>query len=183
MKISFPPEVLAEIERACRIARERPWEPIAFGLDSVEMADRGFSLSAAGIHRGRAFSFAMTFTMVNGPVALCEWSSNGAASEALLDILAHYADVPRAASRFDELVKTSAIILRAEPPKAHLAQLTKLYSKIVFELAEGHAEIFLNLDFASKKGHIAEKDPIYRKRLVHAFHAIDLEQKLQQRGN
>jgi hypothetical protein len=182
MKISFPPEFLAEIERARRIARERPWEPITFGMDSVEMADRGFSLSAAGIHRGRAFSFAMTFRMVNGPVALCEWSSNGAASEALLDILADYADVPRIDSRFDDLVKTSAIILQAEPPKAHLAQLTKLYSKIIFELAEGHPEIFLNLDFASKKGHIAEKDPIYRKRLVHAFHAIDLEQKLQ-RGN
>jgi hypothetical protein len=118
MKISFPPEFLAEIERARRIARERPWEPVTFGLDSVEMADRGFSLSAAGIHHGRAFSFAMTFTMVNGPVALCEWSPNGAAGEALLDILADYADVPRVDSRFDELVKTSAIILRVEPAKA-----------------------------------------------------------------
>jgi hypothetical protein len=182
MKISFQPEFLAEIERARRIARERPWEPITFGLDSVEMTERGFSLRAAGINRGRAFSFAMTFRMVNGPVALCEWSSNGAASEALLDILTDYADVPRVDSRFDELVKTSAIILRVEPAKAPLAQLAQLYSKIVFELAEGHPEIFLNLDFASKTGHIAEKDSIYRKRLVHAFHAIDPEQKLQ-RGN
>jgi hypothetical protein len=60
-----------------------------------------------------------------------------------------------------------------------LAQLTRLYSKIVFELAEGKPEIFLNLDFASKTGHIGEKDPIYRKRLVHTSHAIDPEQKLQ----
>jgi hypothetical protein len=175
MNISFTPEFLAEIERARRIERERPWEPITFGLDSVVMSDRGFRLSAAGIHRGRAFSFAITFTMFKGPVALCEWSPNGAAGEALLDILADYADVPRVDSRFDELVKTSAIILRAEPSKATFAQLTRVYSKIFFELAEGRPEVFLNLDFASKTGHIAEKDPIYRKRLVHAFQ--DLKSK------
>jgi hypothetical protein len=113
----------------------------------------------------------MTFKVVNGPVALCEWSRNGAASEALLDILADYADVSRTDSRFDELVKASAIILRAVPPKVPFAQLTQLYCKVFFELAEGQPEIYLNFDFASRTGHITEKDPMYRKSLVYAFQA------------
>jgi hypothetical protein len=166
---SLTPEAFVEIERVRRIAQERPWEPIAFVLSDVEGAGKSFSFRAAGVHRRRAFGFAMTFTPVNGPVALCEWSRNGADSEALLDILAEYADVPRAESRFDELVKTSAIILQAMPSKVPFAQVTQLSSKVFFELAEGQPEIYLNLDFASKTGHIAEKDPMYRKSLVHAF--------------
>jgi hypothetical protein len=166
---SLTPEDLAEIERARRIAHERPWEPIAFALNALKVADNGFSFRATGVHRGRAFGFAITFTLVNGPVALCEWSRNGADSEALLDILAEYADVPRADSRFDELVKTGAIILQVTPSNVPFAQITQLYSKVFFELAEDQPEVYLNLDFASKTGHIAEKDPINRRNLVHAF--------------
>jgi hypothetical protein len=168
---SLTPEDLAEIERVRRISRERPWQPIAFSLDSVEMADNGFRFRATGVHRGRPFAFAMAFTAVSGPVALCQWSGDGAVSEVLLDILADYADVPRADSRFDEVVKTSAIILRVVPSKVPFAQLTELNCKVFFELAEGQPEIYLNFDFASKTGHITEKDPMYRKSLVRAFQA------------
>jgi hypothetical protein len=166
---SLTPEALAEIERVRRIAQERPWEPIAFALSDVKGAGKSFSFRAAGVHRGRAFGFAITFTLVNGPVALCEWSRNGVESEALLDILAEYADVPRADSHFDDLVKTSAIILRVTPSNVPFAQITQLSSKVFFELAEGQPEIYLNLDFASKTGHIAEKNPMNRRNLVRAF--------------
>jgi hypothetical protein len=77
--------------------------------------------------------------------------------------------VPRDDSRFDDLVKTSAIILQATPSNVPFAQLTRLDSKVFFELAEGNPEIYLNLDFASKTGHIAEKNPMNRRNLVHAF--------------
>jgi len=168
-RASLTPEALAEIERARRIARERPWEPIAFALNDVKGAGKSFSFRAAGVHRGRSFGFAIAFTLVNGPVALCEWSRNGADSEALLDILAEYADVPRADSRFDELVKTSAVVLQVTPLNVPFAQVRQLSSKVFFELAEGQPEIYLNLDFASKTGHIAEKDAMCRRSLVRAF--------------
>jgi hypothetical protein len=165
---NLPPEVLAEIEAARRVARERPWEPIAFGLDSVEIADSGFRFRATGVHRGRTFGFAIAFTIVNGPVAVCEWLPNGAVSEALLDILADYADVPRAESRFDDMVETSAIILGAVPPNVPFAKISQLAGKIFFENAEGQPEVYLNLDFVGKSGSLGEKDPMYRKDLVRA---------------
>src|SRR5215470_1563198 len=168
-RASLTPEALAEIERARRIARERPWEPIAFALNDVKEAGKSFSFRATGVHRGRAFGFAITFTLFNGPVFLCEWSRNGADSEALLDILAEYADVPRADTRFDDLVKTSAVILQVTPPNVPFAQVRQISSKVFFELAEDQPEICLNLDFASKTGHIAEKDPMCRRSLVRAF--------------
>jgi hypothetical protein len=168
-RASLTPEDVAEIERVRRIAQERPWEPIAFALNDVKGAGKSFSFRAAGVHRKRAFGFSITFTLVNGPVALCEWSREGAASEALLDILAEYADVPRADSRFDDLVKTSAVILQITPLNVPFAEVRQLSSKVFFELAEGNPEIYLDLDFASKTGHIAEKNPINRRNLVHAF--------------
>src|SRR5262249_44785735 len=143
--------------------------PIGLGLNGLKVAANGFRFGAAGVHRGRAFGFAVTFTVVNGPVALCEWSREGAASEALLDILAEYADIPRADSRFDDLVKTSAIVLQVTPPNVPFPQVRQLSSKVFFELAEGQPEIYLNLDFASKTGHIAEKDAMNRRSLVRAF--------------
>jgi hypothetical protein len=167
---SLTPEALAELEHARRIAQERPWQPIAFNLDGLEISHDGFRVHAAGVHRGRAFGFGIVFTMAYGPVAVCEWLREGEASEALLDILADYADVPRADSRFDELVKTGAIVLQAVPSKAPFAQLTQLQSKVFFELAEDNPEIYLSFDFAAKTGTITEKDPNYRKSLVHAFH-------------
>lgn len=168
-RASLTPEALAEIERVRRIAQERPWEPIVFALNDVTGAAKSFSFRAAGVHRGHAFGFAIAFTLVNGPVALCEWSREGATSEALLDILAEYADVPRADSRFDDRVKTSAVVLQVTPPNVPFAQIRQLSSKVFFELAEGQPEIYLNLDFASKTGHIAEKDPMNRRSLVRAF--------------
>jgi hypothetical protein len=165
----LPPGIRGEIERAERIARERPWVPIAFGLDSVEMAHNGLRLRATGVHGGHSFGFSIAMTMVNGPVALCEWVPQGAASEALLDVLAEFADVPRADSRFDDLVETSAIILQAVPSNVPFARLTQLQSKIFFELADGQPELYLNFDFAAKTGTITEKDPMHRKSLVHAF--------------
>jgi hypothetical protein len=65
----------------------------------------------------------------------CSFSRDGAASE-LLDIFAHYADVPRGDRRFDKLAKTSAIILRAERPNVRFAQVIQLRSKIFLELTE-----------------------------------------------
>ena len=168
---SLTPEALAEIERVRRIAQELPWEPIAFALNDLKGAANGFSFRATGVHRGRAFGFAIAFAVVNGPVALCLWSRNGADSEALLDILAEYADVPRADSRFGEVVKTSAVILQVTPSNVPFAQIRQLSSKVFFELAEGQPEIYLNLDFGSNTGHIAEKDAMYRRSLVHAFQA------------
>jgi hypothetical protein len=168
---SLTPEDRAEIERSRQIARERPWAPIAFGLESIERTNNGFRFRAVGVNRGLPFGFVMTFNTVNGPVALCQWAGDGAASEALLDILAYYADVPRANSRFDELVRTSAIILGAMPLNVPFAQVAQLNCKVFFELAEGQPEIYLNLDFASKTGCIMEKDAVYRKSLVHAFRA------------
>ena len=140
-RVSLTPEALAEIERVRRIAQDRPWQPIAFALNDVKMAANGFSFRATGVHRGLPFGFGITFTRFSGPVVLCEWSRNGADSEALLDILAEYADVPRADSRFDDLVKTSAVILQVIPSNVPFAQVTQLYSKVFFELAEGNPEI------------------------------------------
>jgi hypothetical protein len=60
--------------------------------------------------------------------------AHGSDSEALLDILAEYADVPRDDSRFDDLVKTSAIILQATPSNVPFAQITQLYSKVFFRI-------------------------------------------------
>jgi hypothetical protein len=120
-RASLTPEDVAEIERVRQIAQERPWEPIAFALNDVKVAANGFSFCATGVHRGRPFGFGIAFTRFNGPVALCEWSRNGAGSEALLDILTEHADVPRDDSRFDDLVKTSAIILQATPSNVPFA--------------------------------------------------------------
>jgi hypothetical protein len=36
-RVRLTPEALAEIEQAQRIARERPWEPIAFGMEPIEV--------------------------------------------------------------------------------------------------------------------------------------------------
>ena len=168
---SLSAEAVAEMERSQRVASERPWEPIGFGFDSVTMVENGFELNAAGVHRGRAFGFGIGFKMAYGPVAVCDWRPKGSASDALLDILAEYAEVPRDNSRFDDCFKTGAIILSAMPPNAPFPQLRQLNSKVFFELAEGHPEIYLNFDFASKTGAIVEKDPIYRRSLVHAFQA------------
>jgi hypothetical protein len=85
--------------------------------------------------------------------------------------LADYADVPRGDSRFDDFFKTSAIILSAVPSNVPLAQLKQVNCKVFFEQADDNPEIYLNLDFVAKTGTIAEKDPLYRKSLVHAFHA------------
>jgi hypothetical protein len=162
---SLPAEAIAERERVERVASERPWDPIGFGFDSVTMVENGFELNAAGLHRGHAFGFGIGFKMAYGPVAVCEWRAKGSASDALLDIFADYAELPRGDSRFDDFFKTSAIILSAFP------QLRQLNSKVFFELAEGQPEIYLNFDFSSKTGTIVEKDPIYRRSLVHAFQA------------
>jgi hypothetical protein len=168
---SLPAEAIAEMERSQRVASERPWEPIGFGFDSVTMVENGFELNAAGVHRGRAFGFGIGFKMAYGPVAVCEWRPKGSASDALLDILAEYAEVPRGNSRFDDFFKTSAMILSAVPPNAPFPQLRQFNSKVFFELAKGQPEIYLNFDFASKTGTIVEKDPTYRRSLVHAFQA------------
>lgn len=168
---SLSAEAIAERERSERVAGERPWEPIDFAFDSVTMVGNGFELTAAGVHRGRAFAFGISFKMAYGPVAVCEWRAKGSASDALLDILAEYAEVPRGDSRFDDLFKTGALILSAVPPNAPFPQLRQLNSKVFFESAEGQPEIYLNFDFASKTGSIMEKDPIYRRSLVHAFQA------------
>lgn len=169
----LPPEVLAEINRAMQIAAERPWEPIAFELGSIEMTERGVRFHAKGEHLGHAFSFGLALTMSYGPVAVCEWSRDGDASEGLVDILADLAAVPRGDSRFDELVKTSLIVLRAEPANVPFAQLTSLRCKVFFEFTEGNPEIYLDLDLAEKTGLIREKDPIYRESLVRAFEVSD----------
>jgi hypothetical protein len=166
---SLPVEAIAEMERSQRVAGERPWEPIDFRFDSVTMVENGFELNAAGVHRGHAFGFGIGFKMAYGPVAVCEWRPKGSASDALLDILAEYAEVPRGNSRFDDFFKAGALILSAVPSNAPFWQLRQLNSKIFFELAEGQPEIYLNFDFPSKTGTIMEKDPIYRRSLVHAF--------------
>jgi hypothetical protein len=172
----LPPEVLAEIEHAKRVASERAWVPIALGLDSIEMMERGVRFRASGQHLGHAFSFVIKLTMSHGPVAVCEWSRDGAVSEGLVDIFAHYAGQPRGDSRFDELVKTSAIILQAEPRNVPFAEIVHLHCKIFFELTEDNPEIYLDLDFAGRTGSIGEKDPLYRKNLVHAFQASDQQE-------
>jgi hypothetical protein len=169
----FPPEVLAEIEHARRMASERPWVPIAFSLESIEMMEQGVRFRASGQHLGHAFSFVFALTMSHGPVAVCEWSREGAASEGLVDIFAHYADQPRGDSRFEELVKTSAVILHAEPRNVPFTQIVRLHCKIFFELTEENPEIYLDLDFVERIGSIGEKDPIYRKNLVRAFQTSD----------
>jgi hypothetical protein len=164
-------DLLAETNRANQLAEERPWVPIVFSLNSVETTERSVRFRAAGRHREYVFGFAVVLTMSHGPVALCEWSRDGAISEGLLDILAHYGGVSRGDNRFDELVRTSAIILQAEPPNVPFAQVTQLRSKVCFELAEDQPEIYLNLDFLAGTGCIDEKDLAYRKQLVHAFQA------------
>jgi hypothetical protein len=173
---TLPPEVLAAGEHARQIARERPWAPIAFSLDSVELRERGVSFRASGEHLGHRFGFMLSLTMSHGPVAICEWSRDDVASEGLIDIFAHYADIPRGDSRFDELVKTSAIILQAEPSNVPFARVVRLRCKIFFELSEDNPEIFLHLDLAGRTGSIGEKDPIYRKGLVHAFHSSERQE-------
>ena len=165
----LPPEVLAEIEHARRIASERPWAPIPFSLDSIEMMERGVRFRASGQHLEHAFSFVFALKMSHGPVAVCEWSREGPASEGLVHIFAHYADQPRRDSRFDELVKSSALILQAEPRNVPFTQIVRLHCKIFFELTEDNPEVYLDLDFVGRTGSIGEKDPIYRKNLVHAF--------------
>ncbi|MCC8967180.1 hypothetical protein H8A95_33855 [Bradyrhizobium sp. Pear76] len=169
----LPPEVHAEINHARQIAAERPWTPIAFKLDSIEMTDRGVRFHANGEHLGHAFSFGLALTMSYGPVAVCEWYRDGDASEGLIDILAYLAGVPRGDSHFDELVKTSLIILRAAPPNVPFAQVASLRCKVFFEFTEDNPEIYLDLDFAEKTGLIREKNPMDRKRLVYAFQAND----------
>lgn len=163
-------EELAQADRkARRLARKGPFGPFVFDLHAIEIAHNGFSLRASGVHRGRQFGFAISFTMFQGPVALCEWSRTGAESDTLLDILAEFADVPRGDRQFPELVKTSAIILQAKPRNVSFAQLTEIQSKIFFELAEGQPEILMRFDFAAKTGRIDEKDVLCREYLVDAF--------------
>jgi hypothetical protein len=174
----LPPEVLAEIEHARQIASERPWAPIAFSLDSIETTERSVRFRANGQHLGHSFGFVFALTMSHGPVAVCEWSREDAASEGLVDIFAHYADQPRGDSRFDELVKTSAVILQAEPRNVPFPQIVRLHCKIFFELAEDNPEIYLDLDFVERTGFIGEKDPSYRKNLVHAFQTSDQQEKI-----
>lgn len=166
---NLPPEVLADIERANQVAAERPWLPIAFSLESVEVSDASLNLRASGEHRGHAFGFAITLTMSHGPVAICDWSRTGPASDGLVDILAEYADVPRADLRFDPLVRTSLIVLMAEPPNVPFARIARLNCKVFFELTEGSPEIYLDLDLAARSGALREKDAIYRKDLARAF--------------
>jgi hypothetical protein len=166
---NLPPEVLADVERANQVAKQRPWRPIAFSLESVEAGDASLQLRASGEHRGHAFGFAITLTMSYGPVAICEWSRSGAASDGLIDILAEYADVPRADHRFDPLVRTSLIVLTADPPNVPFAQIARLNCKVFFELTEGNPEIYLDLDLSARSGSLREKDAIYRKDLVRAF--------------
>jgi hypothetical protein len=173
----LPPELLAEVEHAKRIAGERPWEPIAFKLNSIEMMERGVRFHASGQHLGHAFGFGFALTMSHGPVAVCEWSRDGAVSEGLVDIFAHYADQPRGDSRFNELIKVSAVILQAEPRNVPFPQVVRLHCKIFFEFAEDNPEIYLDLDFAGKAGAIGEKDPMYRKNLVHAFQTRDQQEE------
>jgi hypothetical protein len=167
---TLPPETAAEFDRLHRLSGERPWEPIAFGFDTMDFHDNGFRLDAAGVHRGHAFAFRIEFTMAYGPVAVCEWWRKGDASDGLIDILAYYADVPRGENRFAEFFKTSAINLYAEPPGAPLAQLRRLDTKVFFELDDDNPEIYLKFDFAAKTGTIEEKDPLCRPSLVRAFH-------------
>ncbi len=168
---NLPPEILAGIEHANHLAEERPWQPIAFNLESVEMMERGVRLRAQGEHLGHPFGFGFALTMSYGPVAICEWSRDGAASDGLVEIFAHYADVPRGDARFDETVKASAIILQAEPSNVPFAQIVRLRSKIFFEFAKDNPEIYLDLDFGQKTGLIQEKDASYREVLVRAFQA------------
>jgi hypothetical protein len=176
-RAQLSPERQAEIEALrlefSRLAQEKPWRPIMFELDHVEMGANGFRLHASGEHRGRRFGFAMVFVMAYGPVAMCEWSRTGDESDALLDILADYADVPRADARFGELVKSGAIILEARPHDVAIEQLAQLWSKVTFEFAEEQPEIYLNIDLAGRKGELDEKDMMCRKPLVRAFNQLD----------
>ncbi len=176
----LPPEVRAEFERAKQIAKERPWEPIAMSLDSLRLAENGMGVRfhASGDHLGHPFGFAFALTMSHGPVAICEWSRDGAASEGLIDILAHYAGISRGDCRFDNSVKTTAIILKAEPPDVPFAQIIRFHCKIFFELAENNPEIYFYFDLAGKTGAISEKDPMHRKSLVHAFEVSDQREEI-----
>jgi hypothetical protein len=76
-------------------------------------------------------------------------------------------------SRFDELVRSSAVILQTEPRNVPFTQIVHLHCKIFFELTEDNPEVYLDLDFVGKTGVISEKDPIYRKNLVRAFQTSD----------
>jgi hypothetical protein len=166
---NLPPEVLADIEQANQLAAKRPWRPIAFSLDSVDVGDAGLHLRVSGKHRGHAFGFAIALTMSAGPVAICDWLRTGPAGDGLIDILAEYADVPRADLRFDPQVRTSLIILNADPPNVPFAQIARLNCKVFFELTEGNPEIYLDLDLAARSGSLREKDAMYRKALAQAF--------------
>jgi len=85
-------------------------------------------------------------------VLSCLWSRTGEESDVPLDILIYYADVPCANSKFDEIVKTSAIILQTLPSTAPFAQLKQIHSKIFFEMPEGQPEMYMDFDFESKSG-------------------------------
>ena len=167
------PEPLATVERmnapAQRLARKRPWQPIRFALDDIEMDEAGFRLRAAGTDGARPFGFGLSFAIQHGPVAICDWSRTGGESDVFLDMLARFADEPRGGRPFADLVRTSAIVLYAKPNNVPIPRIAGLESKVVFELAENQPELYLNFDFAQRTGHILEKDVLYRQDLVDAF--------------
>jgi hypothetical protein len=167
------PEQLATLGRvnaeAQRLVRKRPWQPIRFALEDIEMGEGGFRLRVAGADGARPFGFGLSFTMHHGPVAICDWSRTGGESDAFLDILARFADEPRGDRPFADLVRTSAIVLYAKPNNVPFARIAAIESKIVFERAENQPELYLNFDFANATGHILEKDVLYRGALVSAF--------------
>jgi hypothetical protein len=146
-------------------------ETIVFTLHDVERVDNEFSARLAGEHEGRAFGFRLRWTMCYGPVALLDWFRTGPESDALIDILADKAGIPRGESSFEPHVRSSAIILDAWPANTPFERLDKINAKAFFELAKGNPELLLEFDFAAGTGLIDEKWPGFRTDLVHAFHA------------
>jgi hypothetical protein len=157
--------------QAQSLARKRPWQPIRFALDDIEMGEAGFRLRAAGTDGTRPFGFGLSLAMQQRPVAVCDWSRTGSESDVFLDILASFADQPRGDRQFADVVRTSAVVLYAKPNNVSIPQIKEIQSKVFFELAENQPELYLNFDFAQRTGHILEKDVLYRRDLVGAFSA------------
>lgn len=144
---------------------------IVFEFDEVERTENSFALRATGEHDDREFGFRLRWTNYYGPVALCEWWRTGEESDALIDIFADKAGIPRGDSRFEEYVRSAAIVRSASPADVPFAQRTKIQSKVCFDLAEGQPEITMDIDFVAKTGTIEERDSYVLPDLVHAFHA------------
>ena len=151
-----------------------------FRLSShVLLSDGRFSVDARGLHQGELVGFRAVIgkdwlpRLVAGTNVTLYWGhvellSVATASDALVRVLDELYGVRGGADAMRERVNCAAVALSGDPPSV-ATQRTNMKLFMNSDDPDGAAELYLNVDVASGRIELHEKDPDYRVNVIRAL--------------